>query len=143
MQQFKDSLNRSWPVVIDLASATRVLTDTGIDLLDIRKLGENMEQLRCNMLQLGRVAWSICRLDAVKLGLNQEAFEASLNGDTLLAFFDAMAEGVGNFFPSGQRDLFRKMLTQMKTLEAAAIAEAEATLTQSITYGDGPTSSPE
>lgn len=104
MQFVQDKSGRNWPLQLDVTAYRRVLSDLNIDLGLSKYPGRTGQPLTVELMEspasLLGVCWSICRFEAQKTGINQQAFEAEFFGERLPALRAAFFEEWLLFFRS-------------------------------------------
>jgi len=98
MQKFVDRHGRVWIVDIDNTTLRRVKTLTGVRLLDAVD-GDLIPQMTQDFLLLGEVLFAVCKPQADKDSVNQEAFESGLSGDCLTEARNSLVEPLLEFLP--------------------------------------------
>ena len=100
MQKFVDRHGHVWIVDIDIDSTTlrRVKTLTGVRLLDAVD-GDLIPQMTQDFLLLGEVLFAVCKSQADKDSINQEAFESRLSGDCLNKAHNSLVEALLDSLP--------------------------------------------
>jgi hypothetical protein len=127
MQKFIDRRGRVWIVDIDNTTLRRVKTLTGVRLLDAVD-GDLIPQMTQDFLLLGEVLFAVCKPQADKDSVDQEAFESGLSGDCLTEARNALVEALLDFLPEDQRRLLSKAVTHQKMIETRGLAAIEKRL---------------
>ncbi|MEM8739467.1 MAG: hypothetical protein AAGG38_13470 [Planctomycetota bacterium] len=127
MSTFTDTNNRTWsidPVVSTLKRVKR-LTNDAVDLyrLDDEEL---IRKLRTDPYLLVDTLFAAVQPQAEAAGVSDEAFAASLGGDTLERATAALLEAVADFFPSRKAQVLKKSLAKMRQTEDVFLEAAES-----------------
>ena len=91
MPEFRDSLNRSWPIVLTPQVRNRLTHATGAELADSTGVVE-LGALAFRQDSLREALWQCCYVDAMDRRITREAFVQSLDAASLRAGFQALAE---------------------------------------------------
>ena len=81
-----------------------------------------------DVVLLADVLYVLCKDEAEKLHVSDEDFGRSLNEESLAAGFDAMLDGLVDFFQKSRRDLYRKVLTTGRAILSRKQQEAAAAI---------------
>ena len=115
MRQFKDSNDKQWDLVINVASAKKVRDLMKVDLYGLvddgaKKLGE----LLGDPILFTEVVYHLCKQSQ---SMTAEEFCEGFNGDTLQASADAFFDELVDFFPDPKaRVSLRKLKGKATTL---------------------------
>ncbi len=131
MRSFKDKKGREWSLELNVISAKRVKSDTGVDLLDMESLSDKL----ADTYTLVEVLWSMIRKQAEALNVDAEGFGKSLDGDSIELATDALLEEVTDFFPSSRRKILKKALAKSRELVAVMTDQADKMMDE-MTLGD-------
>ena len=131
MRSFSDGKKREWNLELNVISAKRVKSDTGVDLLDMESLSDKL----ADTYILVDVLWSMIRKQAEALNVDDEDFGASLAGDSIELATTALLEEVIEFFPLPRRKILFKALAKSKELVAAMTNQADKIMSE-MTLGD-------
>lgn len=102
MKTFRDNNGKEWNVTINVATIKRVRDLTKVNLLEIVE-GSLIEKLFRDPILLCDVIYVICKPDADRQNVSDEAFGRAMSGDAIEQATVALLEELVNFFPS-QRD---------------------------------------
>ena len=91
MPEFRDRLNRSWPIVLTPQVRNRLTHATGAELIGPSGMAE-LGALAFRQDSLREALWQCCYVDAMDRKIDREAFIQSLDAATLRAGFQALAE---------------------------------------------------
>jgi hypothetical protein len=91
MPEFRDRLQRSWPIVITPQVRNRLAHATGAELADAIGVAE-LAGLAFRPDSLREALWQCCYVDAMDRRITREAFIESHDAATLRAGFQALAE---------------------------------------------------
>ena len=128
MRIFKDTQGRSWSVTIDIGTAKRVRDVTGCDLLD--STGAVLDALSADTIQLVDVLWVIVMPQARQIGISDEQFGASLNGDVIEQATEALVQEMLDFCPTRKANLLRGMMKKEQQKIEAALTQLEKELAE-------------
>ena len=127
MTTFNDNTGRTWTVTINVDAIKRVKSLLTVNLLDAIE-GKLLERLVADPVLLCDILYALCKPQADAAGVKDEDFGRAMAGDAIDAAATAFLEELASFFPKGRRDLLRKALAKLRTLESIALAAAETRL---------------
>jgi len=116
VQSFKDSLNRTWSVTVDVNTIKRVRTMLDVDLLTIQG-GDLAERLASDPILMVDVLYCICKPEADSLGVSDEDFGRGLVGDAIDDGYTSLMEGIIGFFRREQRTTLMMAWQKIQQLE--------------------------
>lgn len=125
---FRDAAGRTWTLRLNVLSAMRVKTATGVDFLSIARDPAALANFAAGPEQVIKAAWALIQPDAEKLGVTEEQFLSSLDGDACDSLAEAMFAALTTFMPAKARGIFQKAEEHRR--EKAA--EMEKTATQAM-----------
>ena len=135
MHVFKDSKGRSWEVVLDVRQVRRVRAALGIDLANVIALSKDgavdvgvVDRIANDPCLLADVLWVLVEGQAKEDGVTDEAFGASLAGDSIEEAARAFLDELVDFFPGAKR-LFLKKAVELSRKFAG---ETEAVLKEAL-----------
>ena len=135
MHVFKDSKGRSWEVVLDVRQVRRVRAALGIDLANVIALSKDgsvdvgvVDRIANDPCLLADVLWVLVEGQAKEDGVTDEAFGASLAGDSIEEAARAFLDELVDFFPGAKR-LFLKKAVELSRKYAG---ETEAVLKEAL-----------
>ncbi len=120
MKTFKDNADRTWTVTVNVDAIKRVRSLLDIDLMQAVE-GKLIERLIGDPVLLCDIIYCVCKEDADAKGITDEEFGRAMAGDAIELATTAMLEELVDFFPQGKRELLRKALAKLETLQATAI----------------------
>ncbi len=126
MPSFTDSKGRSWDVVVNVWTLTRVKDHTGVLLTSLmEKNGELFAKLHADPILLADIGWRLVEDQAAERDVDVKDFAESILGDPLGALRKAVLEGAVDFFadPETRKNL---RLAMEKHLEIAGLLTTEA-----------------
>lgn len=130
MQTFKAG-GRAWELTITVASARRVRSLVGVDIL-AESLLTLLGRLVGDPILFVDVLYVLVKPQADAAGISDEAFGEMLAGAEIEQATDAFLEALVAFFPPRRQELMRKALAAMqrivKEAEETMMAQAEASL---------------
>lgn len=126
MHSFKDTVGRLWEVVINVAQVRRVRGLVGG--VDLHKLIDDqcrpLAELLADPCRLVDVLYALCKEQADKAGVTDEAFGASLGGDVLEEAAHAFLEELIDFFPKHIQETLRKLFAKSRQLAQTLLGHA-------------------
>ena len=154
MKTFKDNADRTWTVTVNVDAIKRVRSLLSIDLMEAVE-GKLIERLIGDPVLLCDVIYCVCKEDADAKGITDEEFGRAMAGDAIELATTALLEELVDFFPQGKRQLLRKALAKLETLQETMLAvvserldspELDAQLLAELrklgdSFGDSPASS--
>ena len=100
MKAFQDNAKRTWLVTINVAAVKRCRALVGVDLYGLVGGGfEALKSLLADPVQLVDTLYVLCKAEADRQGITDEAFAEALGGDALDAATQAFVEELVDFFP--------------------------------------------
>jgi hypothetical protein len=124
VKTFADKMGRVWHLSIDVGSIRRVkASPLGINLADALD-GKLLERLSGDLLLMADVLCELCRPEAKKENISEDAFYESLAGEVLEKATTAFMEELADFFPAGRGTVIRKALAKLKKLQGMATDKA-------------------
>lgn len=124
--RIRDKAGREWSIDIDVVTVGRVRKELDINLLELVIEGSTLPERLSDPVELVNVLFVLCRDQAEKQGVSDEDFGRSLSIDMITDAFDAVLEGVVDFFPQGIRPAYRKVLEatrRVRTVQSRKVME--------------------
>jgi len=123
MHRFTDAAGREWRLEITQAVIKRCLGDTGIDLRRAYT-DQNLAMLR-DPFQIADVVWSMIEKQAAENTIDQDDFDAALDGTTFEAMGLALRDELTVFFRAARPELANSinLAEQKMRLSEKMIAE--------------------
>lgn len=121
MKTFKDNADRTWTVTVNVDAIKRVRSLLSIDLMEAVE-GKLIERLVGDPVLLCDVIYCVCKEDADAKGITDEEFGRAMAGDAIELATTALLEELVDFFPQGKRQLLRKALAKLETLQETMLA---------------------
>lgn len=121
MKTFKDNADRTWTVTVNVDAIKRVRSLLNIDLMEAVE-GKLIERLIGDPVLLCDVIYCVCKEDADAKGITDEEFGRAMAGDAIELATTALLEELVDFFPQGKRQLLRKALAKLETLQETMLA---------------------
>ncbi|MCA9173016.1 MAG: hypothetical protein KDB14_00805 [Planctomycetales bacterium] len=121
MKTFKDNADRTWTVTVNVDAIKRVRSLLSIDLMEAVE-GKLIERLIGDPVLLCDVIYCVCKEDADAKGITDEEFGRAMAGDAIELATTALLEELVDFFPQGKRQLLRKALAKLETLQETMLA---------------------
>jgi len=97
----------TWLLRIDIDTVRRIRRNLAVDLFDLIR-SDRLADLVIDLPALADVVWELIEPTAQRRCIDREAFEASLNGDTLAAMADALVAAIEGFLPEPDPAAVRK-----------------------------------
>lgn len=129
MKAFKDKDGRDWSVAIDVNAAKRVKAICQVDLFSVLE-GKLIGELMADPALLVDVIYAVCKPEADAASITAEQFGSRLVGDAIDAATTALIEDLVDFFPKARRQLIRRAVDKMQSIEAAGIEMAGTKIDQ-------------
>lgn len=129
MATFTDTGGTAWKLVLTVGSVADVKRDTGVNLALTAKDAGWVEAIFGTEGKLAEILWVLCADQAAAVGVTPERFPHRLDGLTLEAAGDALAEAIADFFPRSRiaKALRGNLSRALKTAEDKAIEALAAT----------------
>lgn len=123
MHRFLDAAGREWRLEITHAVIKRCLCDTGIDLRQAYT-DKSLAMLR-DPFKIADVVWSMIANQAAEITIDQDDFDAALDGSTFEAMGLALRDELTAFFRAARPDLANSidLAEQKMRLSEKMIAE--------------------
>ena len=121
MKTFKDNADRTWTVTVNVDAIKRVRSLLSIDLMEAVE-GKLIERLIGDPVLLCDVIYCVCKEDADAKGITDEEFGRAMAGDAIELATTALLEELVDFFPQGKRQLLKKALAKLETLQETMLA---------------------
>lgn len=121
MKTFKDNADRTWTIAINVGAIKRVRSLLDLDLMEAVE-GKLIERLIGDPILLCDVIYCLCKTDADSRGVSDEDFGRAMAGDAIELATTALLEELVDFFPQGKRQLLRKALAKLKTLQSTMLS---------------------
>jgi hypothetical protein len=122
MKSFKDRNGVTWDIDVHPESIERVKARTNVDLLEVFLGDGGATNLLGNLLLLVRVLAVLCEQQAESRKVTPEEFGKVMRGDCLEEAGKALMGDIADFFPSGRRAIFQKMISKSADLSEKAAA---------------------
>lgn len=123
MKTFVDTQERTWSVAVNVTAMKRVRDLCKVDLMDaVTDGGKLLERLTLDPVLLCDVIFALCRDQAVKDGVSDEAFGSAMAGDPIEDATTALLEELVNFFPETKRPVFALVVSKIKKYRNMATA---------------------
>ena len=153
MKTFKDNADRTWTIAVNVGAIKRVRSLLDLDLMEAVE-GKLIERLIGDPILLCDVIYCLCKDDADSRGITDEEFGRAMAGDAIELATTALLEELVDFFPQGKRQVLRKALAKLETLQITMLnvvnqrldspefeAQVEAELKRlGASFGDSPAS---
>lgn len=131
MKTFRDADGREWLVKVDVTAAKRCKAQLGLNLYGLADEGfRGFAALVSDPIALCDVLYVLCREEAEKREVSDEAFGRAMHGDALDSAAAAFTEALIDFFPDARRrDALRKVMASGKRVGERMVAEAASRTT--------------
>lgn len=117
MKSFVDKTARAWSIVVNIATVKRVRALCNVNLLELITVDDSgktdssvLDKLSEDPVLLVDVLYAVCKPEADKLGISDEQFGESLDGDAIEKATENLLDEIVDFFPEAKRKVFRKIL---------------------------------
>lgn len=132
MHVFATNSGQQWEVCIDVAAVKRVRALLSLDLYGLVDNGATgLNELLSDPVRFVDTIYVLCRVQADRLGVSDEAFGQSLGGDSLAAAADAFLEELIDFFPDSKaRANLRRLMVKGREVADRVAAAAERTIAE-------------
>lgn len=120
MHTWTDSAGQDWVIAVNIATARRVKELAGVDLLDVFD-GSMLARLAVDPATLVEVLYGLCSKKADERDLSYEQFAERAIGDALETAIPAIVQAITDFFPSGRREVLRRLWERVRTADQAAV----------------------
>ncbi len=132
MHTFKDSADRLWTVAINVSAIKRVRGLINIDLYGlVDDRFEGLAKLLADPISLIDVIYCLCRDEAEKRGITDEAFGAAFHGDVIEHASRAFLEEFTDFFPDPRvRAGLAKVMQKSRTVADRLLERAQMEIDQ-------------
>jgi hypothetical protein len=125
MKTFADNAARTWAITVNVAAIKRVRELLAVNILEIAdSKGKLLERLVEDPCLLCDVLWCLVKPEAEAKGISDEEFGRALGGDALDQATDALLTEIADFFPRSRREVLRRILKKLSTLQDKASALA-------------------
>jgi hypothetical protein len=118
MSEFVDESGRKWSLRVDVAAIRKVRSKRGVDLAKVMGSQEELQKLLDDPCLWVDVIWDLIEEQATTQGVDPESFAHGLAGDSFEAANNALIESIIDFFPSGRREILRRLLSKVKEMES-------------------------
>jgi hypothetical protein len=123
MKTFTDNTGRVWTVALNVGTLKRVRALCEVDLMQAVE-GKLVEKLIADPVLLCDVLYAVCKEEAEKQNVSDEDFGRGLGGDAIDSATTALLEELVDFFPQRRREVLRKALEKMQSLQEKSVRAA-------------------
>jgi hypothetical protein len=131
MKSFNDTENRRWDLSLSIATVKRVRNLTDVDLLSILDKPELLSDLAADPVRLVDVLYVVCKPQADAMGVTDEQFGESLDGQSIESATECFLEALVDFFPGARRATLKRVLDRANQFHQ----KSEATLMTALSDG--------
>lgn len=124
MKQFKDNIERTWTLSLNIATAKRVKDVLDFDLLS-DEIGDMVGKLSTDPVLLCDVIFVLVMEEAEKRSVTDVNFGESMAGEAIEHATQALLEEIVEFFPPKKRHVLRIALDRMAEAEVLLLDRAE------------------
>jgi hypothetical protein len=142
MKTFQDKNGRTWTITINVGAMKRVRVLCGVDLFNIVELDDKqnpktdlLDRLSSDPILLVDVIYAVCKDEADKNNISDEAFGCAMSGDSIDAATDALLDEIVDFFPTAKRRVFQNLLSATRRFKAATEKQLNALLADGMMEG--------
>jgi len=123
VKTFTDNTGRVWTVALNVGTLKRVRALREVDLMQAVE-GKLVEKLIADPVLLCDVLYAVCKEEAEKQNVSDEDFGRGLGGDAIDSATTALLEELVDFFPQRRREVLRKALEKMQSLQEKSVRAA-------------------
>lgn len=131
MPNFTDTAGRRWNLALSVGTVKRVRDLAGVDLLAVLDKPQSLIDLAGDPVRFVDVLYVVIKPQADQVGISDESFGESLDGETVEAATDAFLEALVDFFPGARKTTLKRVLDRAKSTARSA----EAALTKALDDG--------
>ena len=114
MSSFKDTAGRDWQIAVNVGTLRRIKKHLDVDLMGLVVKGNGLiDRMAVDAVLICDLLFVVVMEQAETLGITDEQFGASQDGDTLVAGLECLIEGVVNFSHSTKRKVLRHIKEQV------------------------------
>jgi len=137
MKTFRDTQGREWAISVDVNAIKRVMQSAfdyqGESIkVNLLALVDSDSRLLPNLVEypplVCDIAYAICKPQCDEKAVSDEDFGRAMGGDVLENVLDCLLQEIVDFFPSGRRQVFRKVLDKANTFSEKVKALTAARL---------------
>lgn len=125
MRTFSDNAGRTWSLTINVDAIKRVRGLLNVDLMQAVD-GQLLERLVTDPVLLCDIVYVLCKPEADSKSVTDEQFGQAMAGDAIDQATTALLEELVGFFPQAKREVLRKALDKLKTLETKVLDAVSA-----------------
>ncbi len=114
MPHFTDTAGHRWNLALSVGTVKRVRELSGVDLLTILDKPQALVDLASDPVRFVDVLFIVIKPQADQIGICDEAFGESLDGETVEAATDAFLEALVDFFPGARKTTLKRVLDRAK-----------------------------
>ena len=115
-----DAQGRRWSCAVTVRTIQRVEQLTGVRLLDVLD-GNLLVRLSSDPVLLVDVLYAVVKPQADERGVSDEAFAELVVGDTIHHAWEALIQGIIDFFPSDRRAVLKRLWRATERADRAAV----------------------
>lgn len=116
MPSAKDINGKEWAFTVNVASLARVKEKLGFDLLSVVGEFSSLNKLYADPIHLTSCLFWLCNPSEITL----EKFQEGWSGESVEKAFEAVSEGVVDFFPNSRRQIVKDLLKTFAEIMATA-----------------------
>ena len=125
MKSFTDTKGRCWAVEMNVSTAKRIKSLTGVDVLTAVQQASWFADLSADTIKLVDVIYAAVKPQADGIGVSDEDFGSAMSGDVITDAANALVDEIIAFFPqAARRQLVTKARAKLKEVEARAMVLA-------------------
>jgi len=114
-----DSKGQVWSMAINVHAIQRARNLVGVNLIDVFD-GKLFVQLSDDPVLLVNTIYAVCKPQADERNVTDEQFGELLVGDAIDEATDTLVQGVLDFFPTGRREVLKRLWEKTSKARSAA-----------------------
>ena len=120
LSAWTDAQGRRWSCAVTVRTIQRVEQLTGVRLLEVLD-GNLLARLSSDPVLLVDVLYAVSKPQADQRGVSDEAFAELVVGDTIHQAWEALIQGILDFFPSDRRAVLERLWRATEKADRAAV----------------------
>lgn len=117
---YVDGFNREWNIALTVG-VLRELRKVDLDITDAKAY----ERMASDVVSLADTLWILCKSDAVKRAVSEDAFYDGICGEAIESGANAIIQALINFSPLSKKRLLESIRKKSIALQAEMIEYAE------------------
>ena len=124
MQTFKDEKDRVWSISVGYDTIEMLRKDLQVDLLKMIESEDEANRVSQDSMLVFSVVYALIEDQIAKKNLTKAEFSEAMAGMALDRAWEAIEDGIINFFRSPKREVLRQALDKKRDAEKRLIAQA-------------------